>query len=29
MNISVLGQFSTYLITLLGPVPQKKVTLQI
>ena len=26
-NISVLGQFSAYLIMLLGPVPQKKVTL--
>ena len=26
-NISVLGQFSAYLIILLGPVPQKKVTL--
>ena len=26
-NIAVLGQFSAYLIMLLGPVPQKKVTL--
>ena len=26
-NISVLGQFSAYLIMLLGPIPQKKVTL--
>ena len=26
-NISVLAQFSAYLIMLLGPVPQKKVTL--
>ena len=26
-NISVLGQFSAYLIMLFSPVPQKKVTL--
>ena len=29
MNISVLGQFSAYLIMLLGPIPQMKVTLKI
>ena len=28
-NILVLGQFSAYLIMLLGPVPRKKVTLKI